>query len=183
VWVYARGWDGVFGPNYVPETGIPARPPVRIADITDGTSQTAAFAEVCNGPYDADVARDKRTDCFEFGNPPSRDLATARTAFQAADWQTAGFAGAWDPPWRYRGYPWAEGTIWRGWYNHLLPPNSPCWRPGDWWLLVTPASSWHAGGVNLVMCDGSVRFETEGVSPDVWLAAGSRNGGEPLSLD
>src|SRR5712692_3069036 len=86
------------------------------------------------------------------------------------------------PPWRYRGYPWAEGNIWRGWYNHLLPPNSPCWRTGDWWQLVSPASSFHTGGVNVLLADGSVRFIAESVSADVWHAAGTRAGGEALSL-
>ena len=86
--------------------------------------------------------------------------------------------------WRYRGYPWNEGNIWRNWYNHLLPPNSPCWRPNsDWWQLVSPASSFHPGGVNILMCDGSLRFTMETVDPDVWLATGTRMGNEPLVLE
>jgi hypothetical protein len=32
--------------------------------------------------------------------------------------------------------------------------------------------------VNATLADGSVRFVTDQVSPAVWLAAGSRNGGE-----
>ena len=70
----------------------------------------------------------------------------------------------------------------RGWVNHLMPPNSPCWLPGDFWLLVTPASSYHAGGVNVVLCDASVRFISESVDLAAWVAAGSRAGGEPSSL-
>jgi prepilin-type N-terminal cleavage/methylation domain-containing protein/prepilin-type processing-associated H-X9-DG protein len=182
-WEYARNWDGVFGTE-IAYSGVPALPPVRIKDITDGTSNTTAFAEVCNGPADhSNSGPDKRADCFEFGTQTSRDLPTARAAFLARDWQSAGYAGAWSPPWRYRGYPWHEGNIWRNWYNHLLPPNAPCWRPNnDWWQLVTPASSWHTGGVNVLLCDGSVRFVSDSIDADVWLAAGTRNGGEPLSL-
>jgi prepilin-type N-terminal cleavage/methylation domain-containing protein/prepilin-type processing-associated H-X9-DG protein len=181
-WLYsAKGWDGLFGTE-IAYSGIPAQPAVRIADITDGTSNTVAFAEVCNGPYDAGPAREKRTDCFEFGAPPSADPVKARAAFLAKDWRTAGFAGGWSPPWRYRGYPWAEGNIWRGWYNHLLPPNSPCWRTGDWWMLVSPASSFHTGGVNVLLADGSVRFISESVSADAWYAAGTRAGGEAIPL-
>src|SRR5262249_12666766 len=108
-WLYsAAGWDGLFGTE-VAYSGIPAQPAVRLTDIVDGTSNTMAFAEVCNGPYDAGPTRDKRRDCFEFGSPPSTNPVTAQTAFLAKDWRTAPFAGGWSPPWRYRGYPWAEG--------------------------------------------------------------------------
>ncbi len=186
-WVFARGWDGIFPPNF--DLGITGAGTVksprytRFASISDGTSNTAAMAEVCNGPFDPGPQRDARTDCFEFGRLRTTNLVTARTALLAGNWQTAGFAGGWSPPWRYRGYPWREGSIWRGGYNHLLPPNSACWRPNsDWWQLVTPASSWHTNGVNLLLCDGSVRFVSQGVNPDAWTAAGSRDGGEALTI-
>jgi len=41
------------------------------------------------------------------------------------------------------------------------------------------ARSRHTGGVNAAMCDGSVRFFTNGINPIVWRALGSRSGGEP----
>ncbi|MFM8379150.1 MAG: H-X9-DG-CTERM domain-containing protein, partial [Planctomycetia bacterium] len=40
------------------------------------------------------------------------------------------------------------------------------------------ARSYHPGGVNATLADGSVRFVIDQVSPAIWLAAGSRNGGE-----
>lgn len=42
----------------------------------------------------------------------------------------------------------------------------------------TLARSWHFNGVNAGMGDGSVRFIPDNISPTVWLALGSRNGGE-----
>jgi prepilin-type processing-associated H-X9-DG protein len=92
------------------------------------------------------------------------------------DWQAANIP--WSGAWRWRGYPFTEGTIWRTWYNHLLTPNSKCWRPGEWWDLVSPPSSYHTGTVNVVMCDGSVQGITEGIDPDVWLAMGTRDRGD-----
>ena len=43
-------------------------------------------------------------------------------------------------------------------------------------------SSYHTSGANAAMADGSVRFVTDTVEPDVWTAAGSRNGGEVGNL-
>jgi prepilin-type processing-associated H-X9-DG protein len=101
----------------------------------------------------------------------------------AQNWQSAGLAGGWSPPWRWRGYPWREGSIWRTGYTHLLPPNSACWRlNGDWWQISPSASSYHTGGVNVALVDGSVRFVSSNVDTAAWTAAGSRNGGEPISL-
>jgi prepilin-type processing-associated H-X9-DG protein len=45
------------------------------------------------------------------------------------------------------------------------------------------ASSLHPGGVNLGMCDGSVRFVKDTINRPMWRALGSMNGGEVLSSD
>jgi prepilin-type N-terminal cleavage/methylation domain-containing protein/prepilin-type processing-associated H-X9-DG protein len=191
--VWIAGWDGLFAPKF-PAAGQPDGRAVRITDITDGTSNTAAFAEVCKGAGGgSNMARYPWTDCFEYtgGNPPGATITTARNALLAANWQTAQLAGnasGWTGgnSWRWRGYPWREGSIWRTGYTHLLPPNKPCWEftgnPPDWYKLVSTASSWHPGGANLCLADGSVRFVREGVDPDTWTALGSRGGNEALTL-
>ena len=188
-WVVANGWDGTFTPNFS-AAGVNGHGPLKMKEILDGTSNTAAFAEVAKGrgnEASATINRDPRVDCFEFGALTTKVVATARSSLQAKDYKTAGFADpSWGttPPWSWRGYPWREGSIWRTGYTHLLPPNSPCWRTNtDWWQLVTPASSFHGAGVNVVMVDGSVRFVEDSVNPNVWTAVGSRNGNEPLTLD
>lgn len=193
-WVLSTGtWDGVFGPNFdlnLTQIGAVRAPgAIRFEHIRDGTSNTAAIAEVCRGPFDAAPPRDPKTDCFEYGPFTEKNPVKARAAFLSKDWRATGIAGGKvDQPstgtWRNRGYPWREGSIWRGGYNHLVPPNNACWRVNsEWWELVTPASSFHTGGVNVVMCDGSVRFVHESINPDAWLAAGSRSGGESTNLD
>jgi prepilin-type N-terminal cleavage/methylation domain-containing protein/prepilin-type processing-associated H-X9-DG protein len=45
------------------------------------------------------------------------------------------------------------------------------------------ARSRHIGGVNTALCDGSVRFVSNSISLNTWLAAGSMNGGEVLGAD
>ncbi len=72
--------------------------------------------------------------------------------------------------------------MWRTWYNHLLPPDSTCWRPGtDWWELVAPASSYHNSIVLVGMVDGSVQSVNADVDADVWLNQGTRDGLPPAT--
>lgn len=40
--------------------------------------------------------------------------------------------------------------------------------------------SWHPGGCNAVLCDGSSRFVSESIDLTVWRGVGSRDGGETL---
>jgi prepilin-type N-terminal cleavage/methylation domain-containing protein/prepilin-type processing-associated H-X9-DG protein len=76
-------------------------------------------------------------------------------------------------------------------YNHWGQPNSfPCFNPtpGYTWACMDPMSSMpatsnHPGGVNMAMCDGSVRFVKNTVNLPAWWALGSRNGGEVISAD
>lgn len=57
-------------------------------------------------------------------------------------------------------------TNWRPW--------APTGSPG----YVMYTRSYHSGGVNVAMADGSTRFVSDNVAANVWTAAGSRKGGE-----
>ena len=75
-------------------------------------------------------------------------------------------------------------------YNHCATPNMKIpdcsLNSADLQLLparineqgVFKASSYHAGGVNASLMDGSVRFFTDGIDLRVWRAVSTRNGGE-----
>jgi prepilin-type N-terminal cleavage/methylation domain-containing protein/prepilin-type processing-associated H-X9-DG protein len=181
-WAQLKGWDGVFGAIVV-EDGIPALPGLRLAKIVDGTSNTAFLAEVVNG-LAPDIAPatggDPVADCFEFGGNPippgggALTLAQVRNVFLNKDWRTASVP--WSGEWRYRGTPWTAGNMWFSWYNHLLPPNSVCWRTDSWWKLISPASSYHPGVVNVAMVDGSVQTVSNDVDVEIWTEMGTRNG-------
>jgi prepilin-type processing-associated H-X9-DG protein len=41
--------------------------------------------------------------------------------------------------------------------------------------------SFHKGGAHFAYADGSVEFITDDISPQVWVAKGSRNGNETVS--
>ena len=171
-------WDGPFRTNFIPYGSVPKMDAVRLGEITDGTSNTLAFGEVANGVGGNPTQRDARRDCYDGGSKNQTTAVAARNAFLALNYQTAGTLG-----WNWRGYPWREGSIWRNGFNTLLAPNKPCYRPnGQWWELVTPASSYHPGGVNVCLCDGSVRFVPETIDPTIWTGAGTIGGGESAGL-
>jgi prepilin-type processing-associated H-X9-DG protein len=77
-------------------------------------------------------------------------------------------------------------------YTHTLPPNwnkkvpsgaNQQYNCGNTAITQfhVAASSYHTGGVNVVMADGSVRFFSDGIDFPSWQAMGSRAGGEIIS--
>jgi prepilin-type N-terminal cleavage/methylation domain-containing protein/prepilin-type processing-associated H-X9-DG protein len=72
------------------------------------------------------------------------------------------------------------------------PPNLPCAAAtggvssGGTYVglgTINGARSKHSGGVNVGMCDGSVRFVKNSVNLVTWMALGSTQGGEIVSSD
>ena len=45
-------------------------------------------------------------------------------------------------------------------------------------MRLSQARSYHAGGVNALFMDGSVKFVINSIDRDTWRALGTRNGGE-----
>jgi hypothetical protein len=100
-----------------------------------------------------------------------------------------------------RGHMWGRGFLARSGFNTVLPPNSPsCHRTsginssGN--RAYLPVTSYHPGGVNIGLGDGSIRFVSETIdtgtlsgpaavndsSPyGVWGALGTIGNGESLS--
>ncbi len=108
--------------------------------------------------------------------------------------------------WGRRGINWIDGQPSYNGFATVLPPNGPsCADRGTWGDqadMIATAASKHTGGVNAVMCDGSVHFisdnidtgnlsigaplagqDISGPSPyGVWGALGSIAGGEVASI-
>ena len=124
-------FNGVFVTNGYGSAGGPAlgfpgvsRPSVRLASVTDGTSNSVAFSEVAHGLL-------SQTD----GNPSSFDN------------------------WNW----WASGTPGDCSYFHFWPVNpqkkmANLGQDDQAGAYAEAASSFHPGGVNVAMVDGSVRF-------------------------
>ncbi|AGA27443.1 DUF1559 domain-containing protein [Singulisphaera acidiphila] len=126
-----------------------------LRDITDGSSNTVACSEVIHGPTNTNDGR---------------------------------------------------GTAWYDWgvqYTHHRPPNTPipdmvypntycvntklkapCAATGVTWCQQDYAArSYHSGGVNVLMADGSTRFAKDSINLLTWQALASINAGEVVSAD
>jgi prepilin-type N-terminal cleavage/methylation domain-containing protein/prepilin-type processing-associated H-X9-DG protein len=174
-------------------------PGITIAQVTDGTSNTAMFSErtkgsasfAAPGPGDSVIA-----PSFTITFSPQADADGLLSACNAVFPNSAfmyqqgryvaspGFGLQFSDGW---GYSWYISTL----YNHVAPPN---WKGRDCGvgssLMDTPgehaivsARSQHPGGANITLADGSVKFVKDTVNIATWRALGSRSGGEVLSAD
>ncbi|MCL2624968.1 MAG: DUF1559 domain-containing protein, partial [Planctomycetaceae bacterium] len=178
-----------------------------MGSLVDGTSNTVAFSERCTssprnkikGAYiltldgwNNDVTPPGGLTlapilCLESKDPKKTDQYDLNkgTGVQIGD---------------HFGTRWADGRG-PGSFSTILPPNSPSCSGGpldyDARMMVA-ASSFHTGGVNVAIADGSVQFVSDtinsgtltdttfpvssGKSPfGVWGAMGSINGGESVN--
>ncbi|MCE9525132.1 MAG: DUF1559 domain-containing protein [Planctomycetales bacterium] len=142
-------------------------------EITDGLSNTAAFSEHIRGDGDNTQANE-RMDTFEPGTQPKTpDQALADCL--AVNWQDLSKQGYSDV-----GFPWLEGYHSTSLYYHVGGPNSrSCMYPSN--RIMTSANSNHPNGVNVTLCDGSVRFVGNSVNLQVWRRIGSRDGNDPVN--
>ena len=50
-------------------------------------------------------------------------------------------------------------------------------------ISLMGAQSYHPGGVNVTLLDGSVKFVKDSINPAIWRAIATREGGEVVSAD
>src|SRR5262249_48179079 len=148
---------------------------IKLADITDGTSNTAAFSEHVIGDFSNSVATDL-SDTFRPGTYPMNS-DEAYSLCLAADINNLGIQG-----YSNVGAPWTYGYHSTTSYWPSAPPNTrSCMFPPS--RISTTANSRHPGGINVGLADGSVRFVKSTVNIQSWRALGTRNGGEVTGAD
>ena len=145
---------------------------IRFNDVTDGLSNSAAMAEKLTGDGSNGISTPK-VDTFRPGTYPNNAVeATDQcNAVDVTDLSKQGYSNV--------GGPWLQQYHSTNQYNHILPPNgrSCMFPPGR---IATTANSQHTGGVQLLLCDGSVRFISENLDVNLWRSMGSIDGGEVL---
>jgi prepilin-type processing-associated H-X9-DG protein len=137
-------------------------------DITDGSSQTAAFSERNVTDGSNGISTPDADTYLSSGNPQTSDEAMQLCAAVDVTKLTNQFP-------QFMGGPWMDG---KNAYQHVSPPNSrSCgFQPSA--KAAMTASSRHVGGVNSLMSDGSVRFVSTNIDLGIWRAIGTRAGGE-----
>jgi prepilin-type N-terminal cleavage/methylation domain-containing protein/prepilin-type processing-associated H-X9-DG protein len=150
-------------------------------DVTDGTSNTAAFSESLLGlgtglPATTPPAQVDPRRYYIHNIDYSADESTPFTDADCA-LTTGSYFGD-------RNGTWAEGDYCYIAYNHYYAPNSKsldCIR--SYQAGRKAARSLHPGGVNVLFLDGHTQFVKDAVAVATWRALGTRAGGEVVSSD
>lgn len=150
---------------------------VRLADLRDGTSMTAVVSELVRSET---LGTNRVIEV-----PGSLIVSYEATCLPAGP-----------PRQSARGNRWIYAAPNHTMYSHHRAPNDklPDCRGGspfgdqtnavwDRLSLDTAARSYHPGGVNVLLGDGSVRFAKETMAVAAWRALGTRAGGEIISGD
>jgi prepilin-type N-terminal cleavage/methylation domain-containing protein/prepilin-type processing-associated H-X9-DG protein len=177
----------------LPTTGLFAfQQSYKIASITDGTSNTIAFAESTVGNPNAVLGKlnigivsiPAAGAAAQFYDASANSVATiAGLAGCDAAWQAK--QGAVD---NQRGKTWFHGSMAFTLINTVALPNSANWTycsggTSGSAATYSEADSFHPGGVNVLLADGSVRFIKSTISRATWWALGTRANGEVISSD
>jgi prepilin-type N-terminal cleavage/methylation domain-containing protein/prepilin-type processing-associated H-X9-DG protein len=183
---------------------------VDFAGITDGTSNTIMISETAIFPYGQNMIS-KLPKYGAAGNVslnsfPSVCKARAGSPIlNGTDFPT----NSTDITTSF-GRRWGEGSIVHTLFNALLPPNTHICTTGtstNNTNALVSASSYHSGGVNVALADGSIRFVSETIETKnldkwvdgstgstivtdygghsfygIWGSMGTRGGGENASL-
>jgi prepilin-type N-terminal cleavage/methylation domain-containing protein/prepilin-type processing-associated H-X9-DG protein len=171
-----------------------------LQDCRDGSSNTVAFSEAVVGDTSATTPKPRVTgankDGFGFqafdasSNPASlRDTLNICDATFKTAAPNAGLSVN-------KGWLWAWGADTMSMFNTIVPPSSgtstwgmcrfgcgPCGTYSADHSNITNANSYHPGGANVLMGDGSVRFIKSTLAMNIWWALGTKAGGEVISAD
>ena len=175
--------------------------PTKFGDITDGTSNTIVFSERVRADFNISAVNANQvenvvgtaTAVGGIVNSPRICLTQSDGKYFKSGAMVKGKFGA----------RWQDGQAERTCFNTVLPPNSPSCTDdsdvsGDSVNLIISPSSRHTGGVNVSLCDGSVRFISNSIDTGntligqsaggmsnygAWGALGSKAGGDMVTLD
>ena len=140
----------------------------RFRDIVDGASNTVLMAETLFGLRGDDtstlVDSERQIKRVSGGRPCSIDADTL------ASRPASRFSGR-------RAGQWIRGLTFHTMINSYFPPNSAFPDVSHHGEALSGARSLHAGGVQVALADGSVRFVNESINLMTWRSIHSRKDG------
>jgi prepilin-type N-terminal cleavage/methylation domain-containing protein/prepilin-type processing-associated H-X9-DG protein len=162
----------------------------RLSQFTDGLSNTMIFSESQIGHYEfrkcTSLGGLTYTSYPDVAGTPAM-IASIAPSCSTSDSGPVGHAS------------WSNGSVFNSGVTTAMSPNSKVTVPGYGnyaWDLVTidenqggpvfaslDADSYHPGGVNALLGDGSVKFMKNSVAGTTWRGLGSIAGGEVISAD
>ena len=171
-----------------------------MADMIDGTSNTILASEVLKGDDNGsqylpgEPVANQIPSWFNHGDPNTflSPLITGQNPQTIIDalneWGVQCEAGRRDHL-SNNGWNWMGANYTQTVFNTVVPPNwryPTCIAEGPPGMAsdrdgLYPARSYHPGGCNHAMVDGSVRFISATMDIQTYWALGSRNGREPIS--
>jgi len=179
---YNNNW-AMNGPSYMVGNDCCFTKPLSFASVTDGLSNTVIFSEWVKGKGTNTSGAINNV----YQNGPGVTAVAMNTVGTVANIQLAALCqntvfntgNSWD----FKGEAWISEDSGRGGgYFHIQTPNrKSCNCCGH--DTIVGASSYHPGGVNVTMLDGSVKFIKDTVNPITWYAISSIDWGETVSSD
>jgi prepilin-type N-terminal cleavage/methylation domain-containing protein/prepilin-type processing-associated H-X9-DG protein len=167
-----------------------------IRDVIDGTSNTVAFSESLVGePANSPLKRNNAvTGVSVPANAVQYDISTqsSATILQALQVCTTAYKSGSNVT-NVNGNRWGWGAMSMTLFNTVAPPNfaqapwnacrNGCGGCGPDDSTFSNASSYHPGGVNCMMTDGSVRFVKDTINMQTWMGIGTKANSEVISAD
>ncbi len=164
-------WQAPTGPNagFREQTGVFFyNRSVQMSDVRDGLSNTAFVSERVKADGSNAIVSPLEDVFFARTAPTTPDEALQ----QCLALDITNLANQFP---LFMGAPWLHG---QHTYQHISPPNGRSCGFFTVLRATMPPSSRHAGGVNVLLGDGSVRFVKATIDLKAWRALGSRDGGE-----
>jgi prepilin-type N-terminal cleavage/methylation domain-containing protein/prepilin-type processing-associated H-X9-DG protein len=164
-----------------------------INSCIDGTSNTIAYSEACVGTQNEqplqklvglqNVTIPFASMLYDGASAPAVTLSVIQLCNNAYKSGNANFIDL------QRGENWAHGVMAMNLFNTIVTPNAfsrtwtHCGMNASSRAVLSNADSFHAGGVNVAMGDGSVKFIKDSISQTIWWGLGTKANGEVISAD
>ena len=188
-------WRGPFGNGERGEAGFNA--------LADGSSNTIMLAEIVIGRTGSAAAPVKGGIANGVDTTQDEPTAPCYARRGANDTLTGDCQDSMSGTGWGLGRRWGDShSIYTQFFTWMAPNTPTCSTDGEHWAIPT-ASSYHPGGVNVALCDGSVRFVSDSINAGdpnaridfmgdrpqdyagpslrgVWGALGTTKGKEPI---